>query len=157
MFKTRLAILLLALSSLVSAQVPTEMLQQGSSQKSSVATTSRPLSPATSQAASSGNGGSPARPGAAEYFAPPAASQGSNPTKPAAFPSTMGSKGGLWIGTIHGDKIVTIQTVVHHFTNTIQVKLREVVGGVISNSDPAHFHRIGLIIDLINEGSQYEG
>jgi hypothetical protein len=46
---------------------------------------------------------------------------------------------------------------VHHFKNTIKVRLREVVGGVIFNADPAHFHKVGSEIDLKNEGSQYDG
>src|ERR1700687_207506 len=94
------------------------------------------------------------------YLTHPAQAAGSNPPKPVAFPDSVGSKGGLWIGTAHGEKTVTYTRptlVVHNYKNTIRVRLREVVGGVIFNSDPAHFHRIGSEIDLKNEGTQYEG
>lgn len=79
--------------------------------------------------------------------------------KPEPFPTAIGSKGGLWIGTVHGERTVTYTRgtiVVHHFTNTMQVKLREVVEGVISTADPTRFHRIGSIIDLQNEGTKVD-
>jgi hypothetical protein len=98
----------------------------------------------------------PGSPAPTEQAAPPAAP----PPKPVAFPDSVGSKGGLWIGTAHGEKTVTYTRptlVVHHYKNTIRVRLREVVGGVIFNSDPTHFHRIGSEIALKNEGTQYEG
>jgi hypothetical protein len=108
----------------------------------------------------SGNGGNPGTPGKTGRSAPPAAPPGSTPPNPAAFPSSMGSKGGLWIGTAHGERTVTYTRPtlsVHHYKNTIRVRLREVVGGVIFNSDPVHFHRIGSEIDLKNEGTEYQG
>ena len=91
--------------------------------------------------------------------APSAPPPGSTPPNPPAFPSILGSKGGLWIGTVQGERTVTYTgppLVVHHYTNTIRVKLREVVGGYVMNSDPAHFHRVGSVIDLKNEGTQVE-
>jgi hypothetical protein len=116
-------------------------------------------SPDSGNGGNPGNAGNPATPGKTGRSAPPAAPPGSTSPNPAAFPSSLGSKGGLWIGTVHGERTVTYTRptlVVHHYTNTIRIKLREVAAVGIFSSDPLPFHRIGSEIYLINEGTQVE-
>lgn len=117
-------------------------------------------SPDSGNGGNSGNASNSGTPGKTGRPAPPAAPPGSTPPKPPAFPDSVGSRGGLWIGTAHGEKTVTYTRptlVVHHYKNTIRVKLREVAAVGIFSYDPRPFHRIGSQIDLINEGTQYEG